>query len=448
MGPGVAGYLIVIGAAFAVTFVSMPFLRSLSLRVGAVVQPDARRVHKVPTPILGGAGILAGVLVGLLAAWLSGEFAPVFRTIAPPLGVVLAATVIWGVGQIDDLRELSPPAKLAGIVLAGSILSIAGVSIIFFRIPFFGLYALSPDLSALITVVWVAGMVNAINLIDGLDGLAAGIVAIASGALFLFADRLGDPSVAQLPADNAAPLIARINIRNVRHRSHGVFDVLGPGSDSGAKDAGVASKHEWIHRPGRRGHIAHCIGLVCYLQVDGRIPGVGNGRAGGHGDRQQPPQHAAEPDLAGELRVGRVAGVDANVDVVTGDAGAAGDQLQVRRCRAEIDQMAVEHGVREVTVRTVLAPASRACSTRASITASVCTGAFLLAQAGLVHAATVPFDPQAALEPPQWVTDGVPGQDWDSAEWEDLRARNAREFDRYLRGFDATLVEYLGRGQG
>ena len=206
MGPGVAGYLIVIGAAFAVTFVSMPFLRSLSLRVGAVVQPDARRVHKVPTPILGGAGILAGVLVGLLAAWLSGEFAPVFRTIAPPLGVVLAATVIWGVGQIDDLRELSPPAKLAGIVLAGSILSIAGVSIIFFRIPFFGLYALSPDLSALITVVWVAGMVNAINLIDGLDGLAAGIVAIAAFSFLLYGEVLDD--LGAIDQANIGPLVA------------------------------------------------------------------------------------------------------------------------------------------------------------------------------------------------------------------------------------------------
>jgi UDP-GlcNAc:undecaprenyl-phosphate/decaprenyl-phosphate GlcNAc-1-phosphate transferase len=206
MGPGVAGYLIVIGAAFAVTFVSMPFLRNLSLRMGAVVQPDARRVHKTPTPILGGVGILAGVLVGLLAAWLSGEFAAVFRTIAPPLGVALAAVVIWGVGQIDDLRELSAPAKMAGIVLAGSILSIAGVSIIFFRIPFLGLYSLAPDLSALITVIWVAGMVNAINLIDGLDGLAGGIVAIAAFSFLLYGEVLDDRGA--IDQANIGPLVA------------------------------------------------------------------------------------------------------------------------------------------------------------------------------------------------------------------------------------------------
>ena len=95
--------------------------------------------------------------------------------------MVLAATVIFAVGLIDDLREVSAPAKVAGMVLAGIVLVRFGVSILFLRIPFFDLVLLSPDLSALITVLWVVGMANAINLIDGLDGLAAGIVAIAVG---------------------------------------------------------------------------------------------------------------------------------------------------------------------------------------------------------------------------------------------------------------------------
>jgi UDP-GlcNAc:undecaprenyl-phosphate/decaprenyl-phosphate GlcNAc-1-phosphate transferase len=205
-GPGVAGYLIVIAAAFAVSFLSMPLLRRLAWRVGAIDRPDPRRVHKEPTPVLGGPGILAGLLCGLLVAWLSGEFTEIFRTITPPLGVVLAATAVYVVGQLDDLRELSPPAKMAGIVLAGSILSLAGVSIIFFRIPFFGLYALSPDLSALITVVWVAGMANAINFIDGLDGLAAGVVAIAAGSFILYAEHLDD--LGGIDQANIGPLVA------------------------------------------------------------------------------------------------------------------------------------------------------------------------------------------------------------------------------------------------
>jgi UDP-GlcNAc:undecaprenyl-phosphate/decaprenyl-phosphate GlcNAc-1-phosphate transferase len=203
----VIGYLAVIGSAFVVTFASMPLLRALSFRVGAVVHPDARRVHTRPTAILGGAGILAGVLVGFAVAWLTGEFTAVFRTIAPPLGVVLAAVTIYAVGQLDDLREVSAPAKTAGSVLAGSILAISGVSILFFRIPFVGLVALPPDLATLITVLWVVGMAQAVNLIDGLDGLAAGVVGIGAGAILMFAEHL-DNRGSIISDDNIGALIA------------------------------------------------------------------------------------------------------------------------------------------------------------------------------------------------------------------------------------------------
>jgi UDP-GlcNAc:undecaprenyl-phosphate GlcNAc-1-phosphate transferase len=101
---------------------------------------------------------------------------------------------------------VSAPAKLAGIVLAGSILSLAGVSTIFFRVPFLGIFSLTPDLSALLTVLWVAGMANAINFIDGLDGLAAGITAIAAGSFFLYGLRLDHVGV--LASGNIGPLIA------------------------------------------------------------------------------------------------------------------------------------------------------------------------------------------------------------------------------------------------
>jgi len=203
----VIGYLAVIGSAFIVSFASMPLLRALSFRVGAVVHPDARRVHTRPTALLGGAGIVAGVLVGFAVGWLTGEFKPVFRTIAPPLGVVLATLTMFTVGQIDDLREVSAPAKTAGSVLAGSILAISGVAILFFRVPFVGLVALPPDLVPLITVVWVVGMAQAVNLIDGLDGLAAGVVAIGAGAILLFAEHL-DNADSIISDDNIGALIA------------------------------------------------------------------------------------------------------------------------------------------------------------------------------------------------------------------------------------------------
>jgi UDP-GlcNAc:undecaprenyl-phosphate/decaprenyl-phosphate GlcNAc-1-phosphate transferase len=199
-------YFPVIGVAALVTLLTTPLFRRLSFEVGAVQAPDDRRVHTRPTALLGGAAILVGFLSGMFAGWQSDSLQAVFVASSVPLGVVLAALTIFAVGQVDDLREVSPPAKAAGTVLAGSILSISGVSILFFRIPFAGLVSLSPDMSALLTVLWVLGMTTAINYIDGLDGLAAGIVAIAAAALLVYCERLD--SVDAIGPDNAGPLIA------------------------------------------------------------------------------------------------------------------------------------------------------------------------------------------------------------------------------------------------
>ncbi len=199
---------IVFVAAAGVTAVATPLASRLAVRLGAIAVPDDRRVHELPTPTLGGLAILVGVVSAVGIAWQLGAYEEVFAAPTVPVGVVIAAVVVYLVGGIDDVREISAPAKTAGTVLAGSILNFAGVSILLFRFPPFGLFDLSPDLAALITVVWVVGMCQAINLIDGLDGLAAGIVGIAAFALFLFADKLADPSLAQLGPDNIAPLIA------------------------------------------------------------------------------------------------------------------------------------------------------------------------------------------------------------------------------------------------
>lgn len=199
---------VVFAAAALTTLVATPLTSRLGVRVGALAVPDDRRVHEKVTPTSGGLALLAGFLVGMATSWRLDSFDAIFEAPTLPVGVVLAAIVVFSVGFIDDVREISAPAKTAGTVLAGSILNVAGVSILLFRLPGVGLFTLSPDVAALITVLWVVGMCQAINLIDGLDGLAAGIVAIGAGALYLFADRLADPSVAGLPADNAAPIIA------------------------------------------------------------------------------------------------------------------------------------------------------------------------------------------------------------------------------------------------
>jgi UDP-GlcNAc:undecaprenyl-phosphate GlcNAc-1-phosphate transferase len=204
--PGVVSYGLIALVAAGTTFVLTPLVRLLAIRLGVVVAPAERRVHEQPTPTLGGVAMLVGVLVGVVVAWAMDDFGAVFDDASEMVGLVAAALVMCGVGVIDDVRDISAPAKLAGMVLAGSILSLAGLSLVVLRIPFFDVWILSADWSALLTVLWVMALANAVNLIDGLDGLAAGIVAIAAGTFFLYAVRLLDAGV--LEPGNPGALIA------------------------------------------------------------------------------------------------------------------------------------------------------------------------------------------------------------------------------------------------
>lgn len=204
-----SGYLIVLAVATFTTLALTPLVRRLAVRIGAVVAPDERRVHERPTPTLGGVAMYGGFLAALYAATLIHQFDSVLNDTSEAWGVVLGATVMLFVGVVDDLREVSAPAKVAGQVLAGSVLSMFGVTMLYFRLPFLDVFSLSADLAPLVTVIWVVVMANAINLIDGLDGLAAGIVAIAAGAFALYSDRLFDVG---LLGDSVSPLIAVITL--------------------------------------------------------------------------------------------------------------------------------------------------------------------------------------------------------------------------------------------
>ncbi|MCX7621851.1 MAG: undecaprenyl/decaprenyl-phosphate alpha-N-acetylglucosaminyl 1-phosphate transferase, partial [Acidimicrobiales bacterium] len=207
-------YALVFGVVVFTTLVMTPVVRHLATRFGAVVKPDERRVHTLPTPTLGGIAMFVGLVAGMIVAWRLEAFREVFSGSTEPLGIVGAAFVILVVGVIDDLREVSAPAKAAGTVLAASVLVLSGVSMLVFRIPFeraltgdeTSVLYLSADWSYLLSVVWVLGMANAVNFIDGLDGLAAGIVAIAAGAFFLFASQLTDLGL--LEPGNIGPLVA------------------------------------------------------------------------------------------------------------------------------------------------------------------------------------------------------------------------------------------------
>ena len=188
-------FLVVGAVAAIVTLVLTPLTIRLANSVEAVALPGDRKVHERPTPSLGGLAMLGGLGAGLLTARLMDSFDPVFRSFSDIAGIVLAAVIIFAVGATDDIREMSAPAKVAGIALAGVVLALAGVSVLWFRVPFTGFIQLSPDLSVIFTVVWLLVMSNAVNLIDGLDGLAGGIVAIASGSFFVYAFQLAEDGV-------------------------------------------------------------------------------------------------------------------------------------------------------------------------------------------------------------------------------------------------------------
>lgn len=173
-----------------VTWVATFAVRRLAVRFSLIVLPDERRVHERPTPTVGGAAMYLGLLVAMIVASQLPGLSLLFRGSSDPLGLVLAASMIFAVGMVDDLRDMSAPAKLSGQILAGMVLYLFGINMLYFRTPFAGTVVLSTDLIPVLTVVWVVGMANAVNLVDGLDGLAAGIVAIAAAAFFFYSHQL------------------------------------------------------------------------------------------------------------------------------------------------------------------------------------------------------------------------------------------------------------------
>jgi UDP-GlcNAc:undecaprenyl-phosphate GlcNAc-1-phosphate transferase len=206
------GYLLVGGVGALVTFATAFVVRRVAPRIGAIALPGPRSVHTYPTPSLGGAAMFVGFCAALATASQVDQFQEMFDSSSEPLGLLLAAGVMFVVGAVDDVREVSPPAKLAGQVLSGSILSVLGVTMLYFRVPFasYDYVVLSPDMATFVTVLTVVVLANAMNLIDGLDGLATGIVIIAGAALFLYSDRLLKAGL--LDGANIAPLVAVIAV--------------------------------------------------------------------------------------------------------------------------------------------------------------------------------------------------------------------------------------------
>jgi len=156
--------------AFIVAYLIMPLVARLAYRVGAIDQPNARKVHSKPMPRLGGTGIFVAFVVVILAT----------QDLAPSLmGILLGGLTVFLVGVFDDIYRLSPWTKLAAQIIAALIAVYFGVRVHVMTNPFDGVFQLGA-LSIPLTLLWVIGITNAVNLIDGLDGLAGGVCAIAA----------------------------------------------------------------------------------------------------------------------------------------------------------------------------------------------------------------------------------------------------------------------------
>ncbi len=185
--------IMVLGIAFVVSWLMTPVCIKLAPKIGAVDIPkDGRRMHSKPIPRFGGLAIYLGTMAAILI------MAPHTMKV---MGIVLGGTFIYLVGLYDDLRDMSAKVKLGCQILSGLIIFATGTKIAFIHIPFHDQSSyifLSPVLMCILTVLWVVGFTNTINLIDGLDGLAAGITLIASLCVAYSAVVTGHPETALL----------------------------------------------------------------------------------------------------------------------------------------------------------------------------------------------------------------------------------------------------------
>lgn len=192
--------------AFITAFVITPYTIRLAKKVGAVDIPNDRRVNKKPMPRLGGLAVIAGFLVSVIYLVISASIEGKINLSEDGLNIkllgILGGMLVLGiVCYIDDVKDIKPLVKLAGQVVAAIIVASSGVLIDNFTIPFKeNSFVLNEVFSFILTVGWIIGITNAINLIDGLDGLSSGITLISCLSLVV------------VFALNESPLIAIILI--------------------------------------------------------------------------------------------------------------------------------------------------------------------------------------------------------------------------------------------
>ena len=177
-------FFLIFVVALVFSVVATPLARRLALATGIVDTPNHRKVHHEPTPLLGGAAIYASFVVALL---IYGGRAEVRQMI----GIVVGATSVSIMGVLDDTRGVRPSLKLLGQLLASVVVIVSGLQVHLFH---------SQVVNIALTMLWIAGITNALNLLDNMDGLSGGIAAIAAAHFLLLAALNGQFLVGALSA--------------------------------------------------------------------------------------------------------------------------------------------------------------------------------------------------------------------------------------------------------
>jgi UDP-GlcNAc:undecaprenyl-phosphate/decaprenyl-phosphate GlcNAc-1-phosphate transferase len=215
--PSTGDGIVAFALAFVVALLTTPVAGALAWRIGAIDRPRARGLHQFPTPRLGGVAILAAFATAALV------FLPHDQQTN---GILIGAAVIVLVGMADDILELSAEYKIVGQILAAAIPVAAGVRVTNMTIPFFGRIDLSEPLAYALTVIGIVALMNVVNFIDGVDGLAAGVCTIAALTFATISLSL-DRQVAGV----LALIVAGASLGYLRHGFHPATVFLG---DSGS----------------------------------------------------------------------------------------------------------------------------------------------------------------------------------------------------------------------
>lgn len=175
-------------AALALVLIITPFIKQFAIWSGAVDAPNERKVHTRIMPRLGGLAIFLAFVGGFIAV------SPVIDSVSidKAWGLLIGGLIIAITGALDDRFSLSPRWKMLGIVAAASVVVALGMRVEFINVPFAGTTHTLDWLSIPLTIFWIVGVTNAINLIDGLDGLAAGVSAISIGTILVLAVMMGN----------------------------------------------------------------------------------------------------------------------------------------------------------------------------------------------------------------------------------------------------------------